>query len=63
MKLKNGKLVDYNYEDVKNIVVDAARKWTREEQHDLIHALVDEIQKAHGEEFRKRFIGKFLENQ
>ena len=63
MKLKNGKLVDYNYEDVKNIVVDAARKWTREEQHDLVSTLVDEIQKAHGEEFRKRFTGKFLENQ
>lgn len=58
MKIKNGKLVDYNYEDVKNIIVDVVRKWTREEQDDLVNALVDEIQKAYGDEFRKRFLKK-----
>lgn len=56
MKMENGKLVNYNYEDIKSIVLDAVRRWTKEEHHDLVHSLVDEIQKAHGDEFRQRFI-------
>jgi len=58
MRIKDNKLVDYNYEDIKNIVLDATRRWTREEHHDLVNSLVDEIQKAHMDEFRKRFVKK-----
>ena len=58
MRIEDNKLVDYNYEDIKNIVLDAARRWTREEHHDLVNSLVDEIQKAHMDEFRKRFVKK-----
>lgn len=63
MKIKNGKLVDYNYRDIENIVLGATRRWTREEHHDLVNSLIDEIQITHMNEFRKRFKGKFLENQ
>lgn len=62
MKIKNGKLVDYNYRDVENIVLSATRRWTREERHDLVNSLMDEIQITHMDEFRKRFKGKSLEN-
>ena len=58
MRIEDNKLVDYNYEDIKNIVLDATRRWTREEHHDLVNSLVDEIQKAHMDEFRKRFVKK-----
>ena len=58
MKIKNGKLVDYNYEDIKSIVLDAAIRWTREEHHDLVNTLIDEIHTAHMDEFRKRFVKK-----
>lgn len=56
MRIENGKLVDYNYEDIRNIALDAVRRWTRKEHHDLVNTLVYEMQEVHRKEFRKRFL-------
>lgn len=56
MKIKDNKLVDYNYEDIKNIVLGATRRWAREGHDDSVRSLVDEIQKAYGNAFRKRLV-------
>lgn len=58
MRIKDNKLVDYNYEDIKSIVLDAVRRWTKEEQDDLVSTLFYAMQKAYGEEFRKKVFKK-----
>jgi len=56
MRIKDNKLVDYNYEDIRSIVLDVVRRWTKEEQHDLISTLIDEMRMEARKEFRKRFL-------
>jgi len=56
MEIKDNKLIDYNYEDIKSIVLDVVRRWTKEEQHDLISTLIDEMRMEARKEFRKRFL-------
>jgi len=56
MKIKDNKLIDYNYEDIRSIVLDVVRRWTKEEQHDLISTLIDEMRMEARKEFRKRFL-------
>ena len=49
MRIKNGKLTDYNYWDIKEIVKNAVWKYIRQRNYSLVRGLRNQIDSAEKE--------------